>query len=60
MKPFAEATEDWEPPTIPSAPVTQNTKEQPTVYQAAQVEKPETQTGFQGLIMNQVSNDYYC
>lgn len=54
MKPFAEASEDWEPPTIP-APVTQNCKEQPTVQPVTQVEKQETQTGFQGLIMNQVS-----
>lgn len=54
MKPFAEASEDWEPPTI-STPVTQNCKEQPTVNPATQVEKQETQTGFQGLIMNHVS-----
>ncbi|XP_046961998.1 TBC1 domain family member 25 isoform X1 [Vanessa cardui] len=58
MKPFAEASEDWEPPTISSAPVTQNCKEQPTVYQAAQVEKQESQTGFQGLIMNQVEKTF--
>ncbi|XP_026500412.2 ecotropic viral integration site 5 protein homolog [Vanessa tameamea] len=58
MKPFAEASEDWEPPTISSAPVTQNCKEQPTVYQATQVEKQESQTGFQGLIMNQVEKTF--
>ncbi|CAH2104444.1 unnamed protein product [Euphydryas editha] len=58
MKPFAEASEDWEPPTVPSAPVTQNSKEQPTVYQTVQVEKPEAQTGFQGLIMNQVEKTF--
>ncbi|XP_039764646.1 uncharacterized protein LOC120637084 isoform X1 [Pararge aegeria] len=58
MRPFAEASEDWEPPTIPSAPVSQNNKEQPTVYQPVQVEKQETQSGFQGLIMNQVEKTF--
>ncbi|XP_072936862.1 uncharacterized protein [Epargyreus clarus] len=62
MKPFAEASEDWEPPTItpmPSAPaVNQCPKEQPTVQTAQQAEKPETQTGFQGLIMNQVEKTF--
>ncbi|XP_034826272.1 uncharacterized protein [Maniola hyperantus] len=57
MKPFAEASEDWEPPATPSAPVNQS-KEQPTVYQAAQAEKQETQSGFQGLIMNQVEKTF--
>lgn len=56
MKPFAEASEDWEPPSIgQTAPiVNQSYKEQPTVAPAPQADKHETQTGFQGLIMNQV------
>lgn len=55
MKPFAEASEDWEPPTIPEAPVCQVSKDQPATQQLTQVEKQESQTGFQGLFMNQVS-----
>lgn len=57
MRPFAEASEDWEPPSVsPAAPmVSQSYKEQPTVAPAQhQTEKQETQTGFQGMIMNQV------
>lgn len=55
MKPFAEASEDWEPPCDSSAPmVPQSYREQPTVAPAPHQEKTEIQTGFQGLIMNQV------
>ncbi|CAK1602961.1 unnamed protein product [Parnassius mnemosyne] len=59
MKPFAEASEDWEPPTSPSPITNQASKEQPTVCPASQqVEKQESQTGFQGLIMNQVEKTF--
>ncbi|XP_049867671.1 uncharacterized protein LOC126367911 [Pectinophora gossypiella] len=64
MKPFAEASEDWEPPSVasvnPTAPVaTQNLREQPTVTPAPQQsEKQEIQTGFQGLIMNQMEKTF--
>lgn len=55
MKPFAEASEDWEPPSVSPAPIVpQNYREQPTVAPAPYQEKTEIQTGFQGLIMNQV------
>lgn len=57
MKAFAEASEDWEPPSVsPSTPlINQNYKEQPTVAPTQQQsEKQETQTGLQGMIMNQV------
>lgn len=56
MKPFAEASEDWEPPNInPTPTMMPPNKEQPTICPAPQqVEKQESQTGFQGLIMNQV------
>lgn len=55
MKPFAEASEDWEPPSASPAPtVPQGHREQPSVAPAQQQEKTEIQTGFQGLIMNQV------
>lgn len=56
MKPFAEASEDWEPPNVNSVTEMANhTREQPTVAPAShQTEKQETPTGFQGLIMNQV------
>ncbi|OWR50633.1 hypothetical protein KGM_211124 [Danaus plexippus plexippus] len=58
MKPFAEASEDWEPPTIPEAPVGQVSKDQPAAPQLTQVEKQESQTGFQGLFMNQVEKTF--
>ncbi|XP_068621038.1 uncharacterized protein [Battus philenor] len=60
MKPFAEASEDWEPPNISHSPlVIQQNKEQPTVCPPPQhVEKQEPQTGFQGLIMNQVEKTF--
>lgn len=59
MKPFAEASEDWEPPSMNPTPTTpmiiQTFREQPTVTPPPQqTEKSESQTGFQGLIMNQV------
>lgn len=56
MRPFAEASEDWEPPSVTQdAPaVMQSCKEQPTVAPAPQAEKQEMQTGFQGMILNQV------
>ncbi|CAG4998389.1 unnamed protein product [Parnassius apollo] len=59
MKPFAEASEDWEPPSSPSPVTNQTGKEQPTVCPASQqIEKQESQTGFQGLIMNQVEKTF--
>lgn len=61
MKPFSEASEDWEPPSVgPSTPLlSQNHKEQPTVAPAQQqTERQETQTGIQGLIMNQVEKTF--
>lgn len=57
MKPFAEASEDWEPPSVSASTplISQSYKEQPTFAPAPQQnEKQETQTGFQGMIMNQV------
>lgn len=57
MRPFAEASEDWEPPSVSQAAplVSQNYKEQPSVAPAQQqTEKQEIQTGLQGMIMNQV------
>lgn len=57
MKPFSETSEDWEPPNVTQGTpvVIQNCKEQPTVAPAPhQVDKQETQTGFQGMILNQV------
>ncbi|XP_026727029.1 TBC1 domain family member 25 [Trichoplusia ni] len=61
MRPFAEASEDWEPPSVsPATPlVNQNYREQPTVAPTQQqTEKQETQTGFQGMIMNQVEKTF--
>ncbi|XP_041971561.1 TBC1 domain family member 25 [Aricia agestis] len=59
MKPFAEASEDWEPPTLTETPtVNQTTREQPVVHQPTTSEKVESQTGFQGLIMNQVEKTF--
>lgn len=63
MKPFAEASEDWEPPNVnPDTQIPSQSREQPSVAPAAhQAEKQETPTGFQGLIMNQVCVFYdYC
>ncbi|KAG6460871.1 uncharacterized protein LOC115450517 [Manduca sexta] len=61
MKPFAEASEDWEPPVVTSTAsmVNQMSREQPTVAPPPnQAEKQETQTGFPGLIMNQVEKTF--
>ncbi|CAH2067084.1 unnamed protein product, partial [Iphiclides podalirius] len=60
MKPFAEASEDWEPPNInPTSTLIPPTKELPTICPAPQqIEKQESQTGFQGLIMNQVERTF--
>lgn len=56
MKPFAEASEDWEPPVLSSGSISQTTKEPLIVQQTAiQTDKSENQTGFQGMIMNQVN-----
>lgn len=62
MKPFAEASEDWEPPLIPT------TSQFPTGLQdhvqavpqilPQPVEKQDNQTGFQGLFMNQVEKTF--
>lgn len=56
MKPFAEASEDWEPPNVnPDSQITSQSREQPTVAPAQhQTEKQDTPTGFQGLFMNHV------
>lgn len=58
MKPFAEASEDWEPPNVTASTplLNQNCKEQqPMVVPVLQqTGNKEGQTGFQGLIMNQV------
>lgn len=59
MKPFAEASEDWEPPSMSSpAPMVcrDPVRDQPTVAPPHQPEKQDTPTGFQGLIMNQVKS----
>lgn len=62
MKPFSEASEDWEPPPASPTPITNHGyKEQPTVAPVQlhhQTEKQESQTGFQGLIMNQVEKTF--
>ncbi|KAJ8729303.1 hypothetical protein PYW08_000884 [Mythimna loreyi] len=61
MRPFAEASEDWEPPSVSQAApaVSQIYNEQPTVAPAQhQAEKQEIQTGFQGMIMNQVEKTF--
>ncbi|XP_026756919.2 TBC1 domain family member 25 [Galleria mellonella] len=62
MKPFAEASEDWEPPNVnPSVPIiNQNSyRDNPTVAPPVQqTEKQDVQTGFQGLIMNQVEKTF--
>ncbi|XP_063358331.1 uncharacterized protein LOC134647897 isoform X2 [Cydia amplana] len=55
MKPFAEASEDWEPPGLSPAP----REPPPTVAPAPhQPEKQEVPTGFQGLFMNQVEKTF--
>ncbi|XP_047987827.1 uncharacterized protein LOC125227534 [Leguminivora glycinivorella] len=55
MKPFAEASEDWEPPGMSPAP----REPTPTVAPALhQPEKQEGPTGFQGLFMNQVEKTF--
>ncbi|KAL4712914.1 hypothetical protein ACJJTC_011984 [Scirpophaga incertulas] len=60
MKPFAEASEDWEPPNlnsvIPIVPPV-NQKEQQNIT-ANLNEKQDTQTGLQGIIMNQVEKTF--
>ncbi|KAG7311361.1 hypothetical protein JYU34_002400 [Plutella xylostella] len=62
MKPFAEASEDWEPPSVSAVqpPMTTSYREQPTVAPAPQqsAEKQETQSGFQGLFMNHVEKTF--
>ncbi|KAI5632177.1 rab-GTPase-TBC domain-containing protein [Phthorimaea operculella] len=61
MKPFAEASEDWEPPASPAIQLgpLPPAREQPTVAQAQQqAEKQEPQTGFQGLIMGHVEKTF--
>ncbi|CAH0404935.1 unnamed protein product [Chilo suppressalis] len=61
MKPFAEASEDWEPPSVNPIVPTPITicKEQPSVAPAHhQTEKQEIQTGLQGIIMNQVEKTF--
>ncbi|CAH0748835.1 unnamed protein product [Diatraea saccharalis] len=61
MKPFAEASEDWEPPSVNPTIPTQHPiyKEQPTVAPTShQMDKQETQTGLQGIIMNQVEKTF--
>ncbi|CAG4944245.1 unnamed protein product [Colias eurytheme] len=61
MKPFAEASEDWEPPVIPTQTQTQIIREQPVVQQSqtiTQIDKQETQIGLQGIIMNQVEKTF--
>lgn len=61
MKPFAEASEDWEPPNVsPAAPMNQSTRDSPTVAPPSQQTEKQEQTGFQGLIMNQVNNSEIC
>ncbi|XP_063529314.1 uncharacterized protein LOC134740685 isoform X1 [Cydia strobilella] len=55
MKPFAEASEDWEPPGLSPAP----REPPPSVAPAPhQPEKQEVPTGFQGLFMNQVEKTF--
>ncbi|XP_061728178.1 TBC1 domain family member 25-like [Cydia pomonella] len=55
MKPFAEASEDWEPPGLSPAP----REPPPTVAPAPhQPEKQEVPTGLQGLFMNQVEKTF--
>ncbi|XP_063838571.1 uncharacterized protein LOC135087731 isoform X2 [Ostrinia nubilalis] len=60
MKPFAEASEDWEPPNVnPTTQMTSQSKEQPTVAPSPhQNEKQDTPTGFQGLFMNHVEKTF--
>ncbi|KAL0849374.1 hypothetical protein ABMA28_013679 [Loxostege sticticalis] len=60
MKPFAEASEDWEPPNVnPDSQITSQSREQPTVAPAQhQTEKQDTPTGFQGLFMNHVEKTF--
>ncbi|VVC92204.1 unnamed protein product [Leptidea sinapis] len=57
MKPFAEASEDWEPPAIPAIQVdNDSSKEQSSTQHVLQSERQDTQTGLQGMIMNQTFN----
>ncbi|XP_045487564.1 TBC1 domain family member 25 isoform X2 [Pieris rapae] len=59
MKPFAEASEDWEPPVLSSGSISQTTKEPPSVQPIViQTDKPEIQTGLQGMIMNRVEKTF--
>ncbi|XP_053601953.1 uncharacterized protein LOC128670366 [Plodia interpunctella] len=61
MKPFAEASEDWEPPNVNTAIPSSNQtlRESPTIVpMVQQTEKVETQTGLQGLFMNQVEKTF--
>ncbi|XP_013182893.2 uncharacterized protein LOC106129013 [Amyelois transitella] len=61
MKPFAEASEDWEPPNINTAvtATSQSFRESPTTTATIQqTEKVESQTGLQGLFMNQVEKTF--
>ncbi|CAK1550066.1 unnamed protein product [Leptosia nina] len=59
MKPFAEASEDWEPPAIPSGSISQNIREPPVqVQNMPQSDKSESQVGLQGMIMNQVEKTF--
>lgn len=61
MKPFAEASEDWEPPLINStSPILPPNREQSNAITIQQTEKQEIQTGFQGLFMNQVTLSNIC
>ncbi|CAH4006386.1 unnamed protein product [Pieris brassicae] len=59
MKPFAEASEDWEPPVLSSGSISQTTKEPPIVQPCViQTDKSEIQTGLQGMIMNRVEKTF--
>ncbi|GBP76685.1 TBC1 domain family member 25 [Eumeta japonica] len=61
MKPFAEATEDWEPNYVSTTIQnhTQNSKDQPNqAPQLSHTEKQDIQTGLQGMIMNQVEKTF--
>lgn len=61
MKPFAEASEDWEPPNVTSSTplLSQNCKEQITMTPVThQTGSKEAQIGFQGIIMNQVEKTF--
>lgn len=59
MKAFSEASGDWEPtyvePSQQTLPLTQASSLPQTPSQKLEADKLETQSGFQGLFLNQVS-----